>query len=369
MVDSGRQLHELELGDRALSSYRPRHLRPSALGRVLLSILVGSVICCFYLALTSPTGFAPELAASHPPVPTSLSYALNPPPDPAYNYAFEEDTLAYRGLPSSFFAPLVVRDCTHLTPAWFAPCVAMRTPLADRTYAEELIYPDFGLPLPVFAKPDHETRWKANLGAIDDRGVYKEGYVLYKSQHGQNFVGRGRVGSADAQVVNDVEYHPEGLLDEWKANACMGAGSRLGDLKLDRPVRPENYTRPASETTAILINSPDSWSFQHWLDRVAHVLAQSAHLTKDRSRVVLTGRLGSGFVEQMWNRIGFARDQILHRPASKLSYDHFVFSCKTVLIHPFLSWRALELMGLPFAKDNWETRQSSTKHVVCQRFS
>lgn len=147
----------------------------------------------------------------------------------------------------------------------------------------------------------------------------------------------------------------------------MGANARLSDLRLRRPKETkgtDEHIPAGKQTTAILINSPDSWSFQHWLDRVAHIVAQSSHLMKNRKTVALTGRLGVGFVEQMWNRIGFASDQILHRPTSLLSYDHLIFSCKTVLIHPFLSWRALELMGLPFASDNWEMYHSSSKHIV-----
>ncbi|BEI85500.1 hypothetical protein CcaverHIS002_0509010 [Cutaneotrichosporon cavernicola] len=50
---------------------------------------------------------------------------------------------------------MVLRDCTHLTPAWFTLCVARRTPLAERTYAEELVFPDFGLPEPAFAQEVH----------------------------------------------------------------------------------------------------------------------------------------------------------------------------------------------------------------------
>ncbi|CAK9781135.1 unnamed protein product [Cutaneotrichosporon oleaginosum] len=280
--------------------------------------------------LPSPDLPSPTLPPSPPPPPPR--FAFNPPPDPRYASAFEEDTLAHASLPSSVFAPMVVRDCTHLTPAWFAPCVALRAPFSDQTYGEELVYPDFGLPVPLFAKEEHAERWQEGLRSIADRAIYRDGYVVYKSQHGQNF------------VVSNVVYTPEGYLDTWNGHACTGPNARLGDLKLDPAPPMVNTTRG----TALVVNSPDSWSFQHWLDRAAHVIAQSAHLTR-ASATALTGKRGNELVEALWHRIGYS--DVVHRPETQMTFDALVFSCKAVLIHPFLSWRALELLQLPFIRE------------------
>lgn len=91
---------------------------------------------------------------------------------------------------SSIFVPLPVRECTITTPAWFAPCAARRM-LVPSLYAEELIYPDFGLTLPVFVNDEQRSLWLEAVEKVDRmryeaRG--KEQYMLYSGQHGQNFV-------------------------------------------------------------------------------------------------------------------------------------------------------------------------------------
>ncbi len=181
------RLYELELerGEREERCRRPPFARPRLLGRLLLAGISVTTLWCLW---TFVGDTVEPLPPPPPPPPSPPSFAFNPPPNPAYASAFEEDTLRHRGFPSGVFTPMVVRDCTHLTPAWFAPCVALRTPIADRVYGEELVYPDFGLPEPLFAQPEHAERWRAGLGSIADRAVLANGFVMYKSQHGQNFV-------------------------------------------------------------------------------------------------------------------------------------------------------------------------------------
>ncbi|BEJ16350.1 hypothetical protein CspHIS471_0509550 [Cutaneotrichosporon sp. HIS471] len=86
-----------------------------------------------------------------------------------------------------------------------------------------------------------------------------------------------------------------------------------------------------AEGATLVPNTPDSWSFQHWLDRAAHVVAQSAHLTGGNANA-LTGERGSDMVQAMWDRIGFA-GRVVHRPTEQAVYDALLFSCKAVLSH------------------------------------
>lgn len=63
--------------------------------------------------------------------------------------------------------------------------------LVPSLYAEELIYPDFGLTLPVFVNDEQRSLWLEAVEKVDRmryeaRG--KEQYMLYSGQHGQNFV-------------------------------------------------------------------------------------------------------------------------------------------------------------------------------------
>ena len=93
---------------------------------------------------------------------------------------------------SNRYAPIILTKPTATMPDHFAPCIAARHPLADRIYAEELIYPDFAIPFPIFGREEDRERWVSRLGEISDRGAarLREGeWVLeYKGQHGQNYV-------------------------------------------------------------------------------------------------------------------------------------------------------------------------------------
>lgn len=64
---------------------------------------------------------------------------------------------------------------------------------------------------------------------------------------------------------------------------------------------------------AIIALSLDSYSFQCHLDRMTHILTQGAHLTL-RSEVpyVIMGRRGNDFVQQLWERLGFDEEHVLH---------------------------------------------------------
>lgn len=81
---------------------------------------------------------------------------------------------------------------------------------------------------------------------------------------------------------------------------------------------------------ALLAHTSDSWSFQHFLDRITHVTAQVEHLTRDLSVTALTGRAGNA--QGLWDAIGFDKDHVLHAPGGEMSIERLFFSCKTPLI-------------------------------------
>lgn len=92
--------------------------------------------------------------------------------------------------PSTRWAPAVISRCDRNTPSYYAPCVAKQT--HNAVYGEELIYPDFGLREPVFAKtrPEDGQAWRSLVDGIRDRAAWcsHEGWVCYRGQTGQNIV-------------------------------------------------------------------------------------------------------------------------------------------------------------------------------------
>lgn len=153
--------------------------------------LVGILV--FALLLPSPlTWGTSEALPRNVTRPINGTHGHRPPSSESSSLrgTLEWATQENKELISSIFVPLPVRECTITTPAWFAPCAARRM-LVPSLYAEELIYPDFGLTLPVFVNDEQRSLWLEAVEKVDRmryeaRG--KEEYMLYSGQHGQNFV-------------------------------------------------------------------------------------------------------------------------------------------------------------------------------------
>lgn len=268
----------------------------------------------------------------------------------------------------TFPSPYPNRECVpDVTPLHFAPCVAaLQQGLT--AFGEELLYPDFKLREPLWSGQrgsfDRE-RWLETVRGISERGVYTKegGWIAYRGQHGQNLV------FANARVRNDVAF------DSWSASACMGDSSTISIL----PLAPSYAGAGAFDTLPtgaignpkndysylLVASSPDAWSFQHFLDRSTHIVRQGAHLlldspdrAADTRRAVLTGRKGSARVQEMWSFLGFEEGLGQHVHSRKeITADRVVFSCRTPLVHPWLSLGTLEAFGFDHAAVPLEERK------------
>lgn len=143
----------------------------------------------------------------------------------------------------------------------------------------------------------------------------------------------------------------------------MNPGSSLRALHFE----PRNISDTASPHLAIdnalLARTSDSWSFQHFLDRVTHVTAQAEHLTRDLSVTAFTGRAGNARVKGLWDAIGFDEDRVLHAPGGEMSIERLFFSCKTPLIHPYLSLKTAEQMDLAGTRPDFDVSLAKKKTV------
>lgn len=152
-------------------------------------------------------------------------------------------------------------------------------------------------------------------------------------------------------------------MDSWASTSCGIEDTSLRDLAIE-PLPSGSLPN----TSALLVSTPDSWSFQHFLDRATHVVGQGRHLLlSSNNTVALTGRAGSATVREMWARLGFEDDRVLHHPTKRMELSKLVFACKSVLIHPYLSWKSAEMMGLPWARGWQYPVDSSSKKVVSIR--
>lgn len=112
--------------------------------------------------------------------------------EPQFKTRLEAHLYSFRDFESTKWAPMAITECTSLTPKSYAPCIASSAGLGIPLYAEELVYPDFDLPLPVFANQEDKNLWITWVQIRLDRATYRRTkgreWLEYKGQRGQNFV-------------------------------------------------------------------------------------------------------------------------------------------------------------------------------------
>lgn len=65
----------------------------------------------------------------------------------------------------------------------------------------------------------------------------------------------------------------------------------------------------------------------------------------------------------LWNAIGFDEDHVLHAPRGEMSIERLFFSCKTPLIHPYLSLKTAEQMELAWTRPDFDVSLAEKKTV------
>ncbi|KAI0367618.1 hypothetical protein BV20DRAFT_552485 [Pilatotrama ljubarskyi] len=279
------------------------------------------------------------------PQPLPPSYTKGSKPDTRQLLASSLSTFLSHNqdLASRHWAPVSISACEPGTPSFFAPCLAQRREGA--LFGEELVYPDFRLREPVFAQSRSENagEWRKLLPDIRGRAAWCEesGWVCYRGQTGQNIV------LANATYTGVPA-------DEWSDQACMGgdvstAGLRTapGHARVNTLETAAEYNEAFPIDNLLVAASPDSWSFQHFLDRVTHVVSQAAHLNLSHATpdVVLDAR-PRPVVAGMWEMLGFGGEKMHYYAGAPIAAKNIVFSCRSPLIHPWLSLRTLEMFGL-----------------------
>ena len=144
-------------------------------------------------------------------------------------------------------------------------------------------------------------------------------------------------------MFEDVAFEPDVPYDSWSDEAAMGGRTSPKSI---HPLSALD-TFPEHETL-VIANNPDSWSFQHFIDRGARIITQAQHLLhKDEGEdvKVVTGRKSAGPVQQMWELMGFDEKHLINSSA-RLTARRIVWSSRTVLIHPWLSYLISEKLGL-----------------------
>ncbi|KAF7316143.1 hypothetical protein MIND_00132500 [Mycena indigotica] len=259
-------------------------------------------------------------------------YRVDPATPSPFQYAQALERSSSVANASSQWAPLALSSCSFAMPEHYAPCLAKK--MSHVIHSEELLYPDFELRQPYFATDSQRDVWQKfaqNDPEYRDRAHLVEGWVRYSGQSGQNY------------VFHDVQYTRSFGPDIWSDRACMSKGVSTTSIE---PLAADKMAK--AFPNALIALSPDANSFQHFLDRVTHIVVQGSHLYQEmRGNVaVLTGQVGSKTVQELWKRMGFPENHVVHQHKS-IAARRLIFSCRAVLVHPWPSLRLLEVLGVP----------------------
>ncbi|KAG2787406.1 hypothetical protein PC129_g11644 [Phytophthora cactorum] len=228
------------------------------------------------------------------------------------------------------WAPMIVSKCMHGMDEQAAPCIkeSNRTNLVE---AQELIYPAFRLKLPNFASTTMKNTWLSQGLHVDRMRVSEDQlWAEYPSFQGQNMV-----------FANAV-YRGDPPPDIWSEKGCMGHDVSHTSFEHDLNTNASDLAAGTRVGTLVVATSPDSWSFQHFVDRVAVVWSQAQLViptVKKTETVIVSGRKPRDAIVNNIYKVMVG--QHLHKPGSVFA-KRLVFSCRAPLIHPFTTQRITE---------------------------
>ncbi|GMF29807.1 unnamed protein product [Phytophthora lilii] len=235
------------------------------------------------------------------------------------------------------WAPVIVSKCLHGMDKSTAPCVKESQP-SNIVEAQELLYPAFRLRLPHFASSVMQDQWLAqglHLGRM--RVSEDKEWADYPATQGQNMVFENAVFRGDPPP------------DVWSDKSCMGGAASHTSFLHAATANDSSFDRNNSVDTLVIGTSPDSWSFQHFIDRVAVVWSQAQLVIpakKKAETVIVSGKEPrDNIVNEIYERMV---GRHLHK-VTTVSAKRLVFSCRAPLIHPYTTQRITEniMQSLP----------------------
>ncbi|UIZ25125.1 hypothetical protein KXD40_007081 [Peronospora effusa] len=242
------------------------------------------------------------------------------------------------------WAPAIIDKCMHGMEKGAAPCIKEANSM-NIVEAQELMYPAFRLKLPTFINTTMRTMWLSKGLHLDRMRVSEDqSWADYPIFRGQNMV-----------FLNAV-YRGNPPPDFWSDVACMERN--VSHMQFLHDLNESEQTTEPIVDTLVIATSPDSWSFQHFIDRVAVVWSQAQLVIptiKKKDTVILSGRLPKNSIVNDIYAVMVGQ----HLHDVELVYaKRLVFSCRAPLIHPFTTQRITEniLQTLPASTDKKSER-------------
>ncbi|KAG7398107.1 hypothetical protein PHYBOEH_011663 [Phytophthora boehmeriae] len=251
---------------------------------------------------------------------------------------------------------MIISKCMHGMDKMAAPCIkeAQNTNLVE---GQELLYPSFRLRLPHFVNTTTKDKWLARIVHLDRMHLSKDNaWATYPAFQGQNMVFKNAVFRGDPPP------------DVWSDESCMGRAASHSSFMQEANSN-SSFDDKAAVDTLIIATSPDSWSFQHFFDRVGVVWSQAQlaiPMKKKSDTVVVSGKWPLDRIVNDVYKLMTGRH--VHNTAF-VAAQHLVFSCRAPLIHPYTTQRVTEniLQALPEA--NADTQVSRNVILFLSRSS
>lgn len=246
---------------------------------------------------------------------------------------------------SDSWVPAIMHECDGLDPR-SAPCQKEKNNISNIISAQELLYRPFKLAVPGFINESQSDLWAKE--AMSDVELQKrmtlkmdQFVAMYPAQFGQNL------------VFENAEFTGTPPPDIWSEDSCMG---RRSDHKQFSSTLNHTELHDAFETL-VIATVPDSWSWQHFLDRVTVVWSQSmldaGSSFMAENITFISGRQPQPRVNELYDIMGVKH---VHSVSNALA-KKLIFSCRAPLIHPFTSQRFNDLIG-------WKPTETKERNIV-----
>ncbi|KAL7678582.1 putative glycosyltransferase 61 [Plasmopara halstedii] len=228
------------------------------------------------------------------------------------------------------WAPMILSKCMHGMDKQAAPCIKEANP-SNIIEAQELIYPAFRLKLPTFTNSSMKAMWLSE-GSRNDwwRVTDDQSWAEFAVFHGQNI------------IFSNAAYRGDPPADVWSPHGCMVENVSHASFLHNLDGNVTELANDISIDTLVIATTPDSWSFQHFMDRVAAVWSQAQLIiptTAKKDTVILSGETPrDAIVDEIYELIV---GQHLHKLKS-VHAKRLVFSCRAPLFHPFTTLRITE---------------------------
>ncbi|KAI3657937.1 hypothetical protein MP638_000249 [Amoeboaphelidium occidentale] len=236
-------------------------------------------------------------------------------------------------LKADYWRPLEISECRPGLQTYSAPCVKEANPNSTLIEAYELVYPPFQSRVPIFVNDEQKAVWLKKAVPASGSRYYlssDNNWVVYPSTYGQNM------------VFENVSF-TNSIPDGWSDTSCM-----CGRVPHSEFLKPAARMDDADHESAVIAVSPDNWSWQHFLDRVTVIWAQSRLSipnTYINDTVIITGsRRPTKNVDFLYKKMG-VKDHI-HARGNEIKMKRLTFSCRAPLIHPYNYRKIQELFGL-----------------------